>query len=262
MFENKHYTDVIGSSSAPYITGLASKCASYTTWSDANFSVTGASVGTYNSKPNYATLTSGVPPTVHGLLDDSFSTRTGVDNLYNRMNVAGKNVKNYYSASATSTPCSTSNFSGAYHDAIRYFSDLPATFCNSHDVPLSTFMTDVNAGNLPAWSMILPTNDENMHNNTITSGDSWAKTFLTPLLDSAQYKSGDTAIFFLWDEDKPIPNVLIAPSIKPNTKPVSSNSYAFSHFSALRTWQEMLGITPLLGDTGQAPSLLNFYNGK
>ncbi|HET8708709.1 MAG TPA: hypothetical protein VFL85_00335, partial [Candidatus Saccharimonadales bacterium] len=74
---------------------------------------------------------------------------------------------------------------------------------------------------------------------------------------------GDTALFFVWDEDTNIPNVLAAPSIKPGSHPtVPSGSNPISHYSALRTWQEMLGLSPFLGNSGQAPSLLSFYNGK
>jgi phospholipase C len=228
--------------------------------------VTGASDGSYVSKPSYATYTSGVPPTVHGLTNDTYTTTSSVDNIFNRLKNLNKDARVYQSGTASN--CQSSNFSGAYHDPLRYYSNLggqsssDTTYCNTHDVTIGSFMTDVNAGRLPAFSIILPTNSQNMHDNTISSGDTWAQNFLTPFLDSAQYKSGDTALFFVWDEDSPIPNALVAPSIKPGSHPVlAAGSYPISHFAALRTWQEMLGVTPLLGNTGQAPSLLNYYNG-
>lgn len=266
MFENKSYSDVIGSASSPYISALATKCGSYANWHDADYKVDGTKDGGYDSKPNYTTLTSGVSPSVHGITNDTYSVTTSVDNIFNRLRLAGLNTKSY--ESGTGGSCATSNFSGAYHDPMRYYTDLggqsssASTFCNTHDVPISTFMTDVSSGNLPAFSFILPTNDQNTHNNTISSGDSWAQSFLDPLLNSAQYKSGDTAIFFLWDENTPIPNVLIAPSIAPGSHPPTPIGNPIGHFSATRTWQEMLGISPLLGSTGQAPSLLNYYDGK
>lgn len=260
MFENKTYGQVIGSTSAPWISALANKCGTYSNWFDANFKVTGTSDGSYVSKPNYATYTSGVPATVHGLKDDTYSTTTGVNNIFNILRTAGKEAKDFYSGSASATPCANSNFSGAYHDPMRYFTNLGAAYCNAHDVPLSTFMTEVNNGTLPPFSFLLPTNGENMHDNSISSGDTWAKNFLTPFLDSAMYKSGDTALFFLWDEDKPIPNVLLAPSIKAGSKVPVPVGNPISHYSATRTWAEMLGL-PSFGDIGQAPSLLSFYNG-
>jgi hypothetical protein len=278
MFENKVYSAALkgnggfgpwfGTGSVPYTTGLLAKCGTYTAWQDADYTVTGSKVATYVSKPNYALLTDGVPATTSGVTGDGFGTTTGVDNIYNRLNQAGKNATDYYSGPASTTPCASSNFVGAYHDAIRYYTNLggqsstATSYCNTHDKPLTSFMTDVNAGKLPAFTMILPTNNENGHDNSISTADTWSKNFLTPLLDSAQYKSGDTAIFFLWDEDANIPNIMLAPSIKPGSSPAKPTGAPISHYSALRTWQEMLGVTPFLGNTGQAPSLLNYYNGQ
>lgn len=266
MFENHSYNQVIGDTvNAPYITSLAGKCGTSKSWYDSDFKSPGVRDGTYVSKPSYATLTNGVSPSVHGLTDDSSSTKTTVDNIYRQLRRAGKTGKDYYDAAGSG--CSVS-FVGSYHDAIRYYngdSGADAAYCNAHDVSLSTFMTDVNNNTLPDFSMILPTNCENMHScstvsNVVKNGDTWAKNFLTPLLDSARYKSGDTAIFFLWDEDTPIPNVLIAPSVK--TGSTAPNS---SHFGATRTWDEMLGL-PYIGVTNTAPhpseDLLNFYNGQ
>jgi len=84
MFENKKYKQVIGP--APYITDLANKCATSANWKDADSRVDGSADGKYNSKPNYATLTSGLSPSVHGLINDTYSTTTDVDNIFNQLN--------------------------------------------------------------------------------------------------------------------------------------------------------------------------------
>jgi len=169
MFENKNYDQVIGQ--APYITGLANKCATSTNWKYADTKVDGSTDGHYNSKPNHATLTNGVSPSVQGLTDDTCSATTGVDNIYNQLNLAGKSFKDYCDARAGG--CGV-KFSGDYHDAIRYYTNV-ASICDAHDIPLSTFMDDVNSGNLPAFSMSLPTNHHNMHYNNVTSGDAYAQ---------------------------------------------------------------------------------------
>lgn len=252
MFENKSYNEVIGV--APYITSLAQKCATATDWKDADTKVDGSKDGKYLSKPSYATLTNGLSPSAHGVVNDSYSATTNVDNIYNQLNLAGKSFKDYYEAEAGG--CGV-RFNGDYHDPIRYYTNV-ASICDAHDVPLSTFMTDLNSGNLPAFSMILPSNDHNMHNNSVASGDAFAQSILDPILDSQAYAHGDVAIFFLWDEDSPIPNVLLAPSIAAGTEISVPDGNPISHFSALRTWEEMLGL-PKLGDTDMAPSLLPFF---
>ena len=135
------------------------------------------------------------------------------------------------------------------------------TDCDTHEAPLSTFMEDVKSGNLPPFSMILPTSDHSMHDNDVASGDAYAQTILDPLLNSQAYANGDLAIFFLWDEDTPIPNVILAPSILPGTEVTVPAGNPVSHYAALRTWEEMLGL-PLLGDTQEAPDLLTYLEGR
>jgi len=254
MFENKTYDKVIGP--APYITRLANKCATATDWKDADTKVDGSLDGKHDSKPNYATLTSGVSPSVHGLINDKYDATTSVDNIYNQLNLAGKSFKDYYEGQAGG--CNV-RFNGDYHDPMRYYTDV-AVICDAHDVPLSTFMTDLNSRNLPAFSMILPEKSHTMHDNSIASGDAYAQSILDPVLNSQAYAEGDLAIFFLWDENTPVPNVLLAPSIVPGTQMTVSKGNPISHYAALRTWEEMLGL-PLLGDTKLAPSLLPFFGG-
>ncbi len=255
MFENKTYDQVMGR--ARYITSLAEKCATVLNWQDADTKVNGAVDGKYNSKPNYATLTSGLSPTSHGLIDDTYTTTTKVDNLFNQLNLAGKSFKDYYDAPAGG--CGV-RFSGDYHDPIRFYTNV-ASICDAHDVPLADFMKDVDSGNLPDFAMLIPTKKEEMHDNSVESGDAYAKSILEPLLNSKAYANGDIAVFFLWDENAPIPNVLIAPSIVAGTKIKISTGNPISHFSALRTWEEMLGL-PMLGDSKSAPSLLPIFEGK
>lgn len=282
MFENQSYSKVIGSPDAPFISGLVNKCASAysgrvgsapkNNWHDSNYLVSGVLEKSYNSKPSYGVLTSGRPASETGIVDDTYSTTTDVDNIYNVLRLAGRDAKNYYSGTASATPCASSNFVGAYHDTLRYYKNLggqssdPTSYCNTHDKPITQFYSDLAAGSLPAYSMILPTNCQNMHScssvsNVINNADTWAKNFLNPVFESAQYKSGDTAIFYIWDEDTAIPNVLIAPSVVAGSKvPVPSGSAPISHYSALRTVSEMLGV-PYVGYSEQAPSLLSTFTG-
>jgi hypothetical protein len=58
-------------------------------------------------------------------------------------------------------------------------------------------------------------------------------------------------VFVLFDEDTPVPNFVVAPSVVPNRVVQGS----FSHYSLLRATEEMLGINVLLLNAGQAQSL-------
>lgn len=258
ILENRTRSQVIGNAAAPYITSLANKCGSSVVWNDANKKVDGSADGTYLSKPSYATLTNGLPPSMHKIVNDSYSATSTVDSMFNQMLTKGISFKVYY-GSTKAGGCSV-RWNGDYHDPIRYYPSL-SSVCNAHDEPITQFMVDVNAGTLPQFSMILPSSSDNMHDNSTTSGDTYTKNFLDPFLNSAEYASGRVALFLLFDEDIPVPNVLIAPSIVPGSlyQPIAGNN-PVSHFSALRTWEEMLGL-PLIGHSAQAPSLLKFFGG-
>lgn len=71
------------------------------------------------------------------------------------------------------------------------------------------------------------------------------------ILASQSYQAGRTAVVVLYDEDTPIPNFVVAPSVIPGTVVTG----AYSHYSLLRSTEEMLGITNLLLNARTAPSL-------
>ena len=257
MFENTSQDSAGHVSGAPFVNGLVDHCGHSKVWNDANKTVTGGSDGGYNSKPSYAVLTNGQPGTVTGITSDTYTTKTGVDNIFNRLRVAGRNATSYVEGRASGDVCSGGGTSsGSYHDPMRYYTDLPNAWCNAHDQDLTAF----DPAHLPDLAFVIPKNTSNWHDNSIASGDAWLQAHLSPLLNSAQYASGDTAVFFLTDEDSPAVNALIAPSVTPGST-VTAAGNPVSHYAGLRTFQEMLGITPLLGDTGQAPSLVPFFGG-
>lgn len=76
----------------------------------------------------------------------------------------------------------------------------------------------------------------------------WLGTHLPQILASPQYTSGTTAVFLTFDEDdfSPINQVLtvaIAPALRPRTAAAA----ALTHYSLLRTTEEMLGLGYLGG---------------
>jgi hypothetical protein len=59
----------------------------------------------------------------------------------------------------------------------------------------------------------------------------------------------------MYDEYTPMPNVIIAPSVRPG----ATSSTRFDHYSLLRTTEEMLGITNYLGGAATAPSMRSAF---
>jgi hypothetical protein len=129
--------------------------------------------------------------------------------------------------------------------------------CVRRDVPL-TYPLNLSA----KFTFVTPNVSDDMHScptapvgtsgKQIRNGDTWLATFLPQVLTSAQYRSGPTAVFFTWDENGGhIPRLVIAPSVAPGT----SSSARFTHYSVLRTTEQMLGITTYLGRASSARSM-------
>jgi hypothetical protein len=146
---------------------------------------------------------------------------------------------------AAPPPAATTTRSG------RVSPTLTNAWCNAHDLDLSQF----DPAHLPAYSAIYPKNTSNWHDNSISSGDTWLKDHLSPLLNSPAYAAGDVAVVFHTDEDTPVVNAVIAPSVKPGAV-----IPAASHFSITRLIDDVMG-QPELGDSPRAPSLLGLLGG-
>jgi phosphatidylinositol-3-phosphatase len=106
---------------------------------------------------------------------------------------------------------------------------------------------------------VTPNLINDMHNGTVTDGDTWPSTFVPVLLASAEYAAGRTAVFITWDEDDDlsgnhIPTFVIAPSVAPGTRV----SATLDHYSMLRATLEMLNLTPLLGNASTAADMPRF----
>jgi hypothetical protein len=80
------------------------------------------------------------------------------------------------------------------------------------------------------------------------------------VFSSPEYSAGRTAVFLTWDEgtlfDNHIPTLVIAPSVAPGTKVAAR----LDHYAMLRATQEMLGVTPLLGEAATAADMRTPFN--
>lgn len=238
-FENKAVTDVIGSSSAPYLAGLSHQCASATDYHGIS----------HPSLPNYLAATSG---STHGVTDDGGPAVHPLPgpSLFSQVVAAGAQWRAYNESMPS--PCQASSarlYAPAANPAVFYTS-LRAD-CLHWDVGLD----QLNPDSLPAFTFITPNFCHDMHDCSVAIGDRWLSATLPELLDSRSYASGDTAIFVTWDEDdgskaNKVPLLVIAPSVAPGSR----FGQRLDHYSLLRTTEQMLGLPPL-GAAASAPSI-------
>src|SRR5262249_47817933 len=132
-------------------------------------------------------------------------------------------------------------YRGTYTDSSGSHSD--SEYCVAEVRPLD----ELDPNQLPTFTMITPSLCDDGHDCPNTTVDGWLRSELGAILAGAPYQGGATAVFLLWDEARPVPNLLIAPSAQPGPR-----SGTASHAAALKTIELMLGL-PVLAQ-GQLPA--------
>lgn len=241
MEENRTWDGVGGVGFAdpnmPFLHDLGTNCTVFADWTETNTA--------QNSLTQYIGLTSGVnnPATVNDC-QPSATCRSTDDNIFRQVRQAGGTARNYVEGAATGCSVGTNAakhipalyFYGSYSDGTGAHNDHD--FCNDEVRPL----TELDPDNLPTFAMITPGECSDGHDCVNATVDSWAAAQLQPILDGADYQAGTTAVMVLYDEDHPVPNLLIAPTANRGI----SLALGAGHAAMLRTWDEMLGL-PIIG---------------
>ena len=167
------------------------------------------------------------------------------------------------------------------HVAFVYFSDTTDGFssssanCIAHVKPYSHLATDLNSGvtctpelittGTPCYAQYnfitpnlchdghenISSCDPNEPTDNTLRGDTWLKDIGVPSITGSSVYTTDGALFILWDEaedsgafsDGPIGMFVLSPFAKMGYE----NTIHYDHSSMLKTFQEIFGVTPLLG---------------
>ncbi|MDX6330729.1 MAG: phosphatidylinositol-3-phosphatase [Streptomycetaceae bacterium] len=226
VFENHAYSQVIGSSSAPYINSLKTGGAS----------LTASYAETHPSQPNYYALFSGG---TQGITDDSCITPgfSSAANLGSELIAAGKTWGSYNETlpSQGSTTCSSGNYAQK-HNPWFGFSNVPTSSAQT----FAQFPTDYTT--LPQVSFVVPNLCSDMHDCSVATGDTWLQTNLSAYATWA--KTHNSLLVVTFDEDNRlnsnrIPTVLYGQPVTAG----STSSTTYSHYNLLRTLEDMYGTT-------------------
>ncbi len=248
--ENRTWNDVgLGFSAGqmPFMNSMAQQCSYYSLWNETNPS--------QSSLTQYIGMTSGID-NLHTVNDckPSASCSSQDNNIFRQIRQNGGTTRSY--VEGASQPCSAAGnaakhipafyYQGAYDDSTGHHSDQD--FCKDEIRPLAEFNVDA----LPTYSYVTPDLCNDGHDCDDATVDSWNKAIIDKITTSTIYKKGTTAIFVMYDEDTPVPNLIIAPTAKTGV----IDHIAGSHASVLKTWEEMLGLPVLQqGQLPTAPSL-------
>ncbi|MYS21257.1 Phosphoesterase family protein [Streptomyces sp. DvalAA-14] len=243
VMENHAYSQVIGSSSAPYINSLATGGANLTQ----NHGIT------HPSQPNYYALFSG---STQGITSDAcvkigFSSAA---NLGSEVTAAGKTWGSYNETlpSQGSTVCTSGNYAQK-HNPWFGFSNVPASSAKT----FAQFPTDYTT--LPKMAFVTPNLCSDMHDCSVASGDTWIKNNLSAYATWA--KTHNSLLVVTFDEDNSqsgnrIPTVLYGQPVKAG----SSNGTTYNHYNLLRTLEDLVGTSTHAGQAASASDITGIWN--
>ncbi len=254
--ENKSWPDVIGNRSAPYETQLANACGTATNWGDAG--------SQFPSEPSYVGATSGLAGSAlnpfAGDAPPSATVSTTSDNIFRQVRAAGGTERSWEEGMNGNCSVSGTRYAPKHNPAVYFWGGQDRAACAVDDVPMGSatsgpFVDALRNDTLATFNFVTPDLCDDTHDCPVANGDAFLSALVPQILASPSYRRGDTALFVVWDEDTPIPNIVVAPSVRPGTVVTTP----VSHYSLLRATEEMLGL-PLLGAAQTAPSLRGLFN--
>jgi phosphatidylinositol-3-phosphatase len=240
VMENKPFARIIDAADAPYTNALAKRCGLA-----ANYYAV-----THGSLPDYIALVSG---NTAGL--DGASCNPGPKCQSTSRSIFAQLGGDWWAfQEAMPSNCHRVN-SHTYavrHNPPAYFPRL--TSCARNDVPYGQFKVS------RKFIFVTPDLCDDTHNCPVAVGDRWLSIFVKRVVTSRAYRSGGTALFITWDEDdgsasNHVPMIVVSPYTPSGVRAAGF----FDHYSALRTWEEMLGL-PCLDKACTAPSMRSAFH--
>jgi hypothetical protein len=210
------------------------------------------------SLPNYIAATSG---STHGITNDCDESQCPVSgqSLYGQL----PGHWTGYDEDMTQR-CDRRSYDdyAARHNPAVYYTALGSA-CAQHDIAFGgthgAFATALTNNALPEFAFVTPNLCDDAHSCPVSDSDKWLGTWLGRIVASPAYRAGSTLVFVTFDEgtdtDNRVATVVIGPTVPAGTK----SSRRFSHYSLLRTTEELFGL-PLLGAARQAASMAGDFH--
>src|SRR5213596_350929 len=248
--ENTDYASVIGSSSMPYLNGLAQQYGLATQY----YANTHPSIGNYFELATGQIITN----------NDSYSTIVTVDNIVRQLLAAGKTWKSY--AEDLPSVGFTGATSGGYarkHNVFALLSDVVNDATQVQNlVPFTQFATDLANGTLPDFVNIVPNLCNDAHDCSLATADAWLQSNIDPLIKSALFQQ-DGLLIITFDEsggdNTNGGGRIVWVAVGPKAKRGYQSTTLYQHQSTLRLILKGLGVTVLPGAAASAPDMSEFF---
>lgn len=209
VFENHNYTQIAGK--APYLNSLAAKGTLFTNY----YAVS------HPSLPNYLAMTGG---STFGCTSDSCAQTIAANNVFNQVG----DWAGYNESMPSNCYRGNSGLYAAKHNPALFYTDL-RTMCAARDVK-------VLPNPLPALTFYTPNLCNDMHNCSVSTGDTWAKNHIPGLLASG------ARVIVTFDEGtgNHLYTFEVGPGIGPGT-----NGTKFTHYGLLAGIESYFGLAKL-----------------
>jgi phosphatidylinositol-3-phosphatase len=245
VFENKEATSVLGNRAAPTFNAYARRYAKLTRY----YGVT------HPSLPNYLALVSG---STHGVTSNCTDCVVDAPSLADTIEASGRTWKTY--AEGLPAPGFLGPSSGRYakkHNPFPYFRGIaqdPAR--RGRVVPLAQLGSDLRAGALPSFSLVVPDLCHSMHDCSVAIGDKWLRSQAGRFLNLP-----NTVVFVVFDEGGSTVGGgghTAALALGKAVRPGSRFSGVTSHYGLLRTIEQAWGL-PLLGRSARVGPITGIW---
>jgi hypothetical protein len=125
------------------------------------------------------------------------------------------------------------------------------------------FASDLARHTLPNFSFIVPNLLHDAHDGSLSTADSWLKTNIAPLINSATFQK-DGILIMVFDESLDgdtqhggghVAAIVIGPRVKPGHQ----SATPYQHQNTLKTVMKALGVTSFPGAAGRASGMADFF---
>ena len=264
VLENHSFSQVIGSSSMPYLNSLASAHALAASY----FADTHPSLG------NYFMLTVGNIET-NPIVGDSFSGPVTDNNIVRALTGAGKTWKGYME----SLPSTGYTGADVYpyvkrHNPFAYLSDvLNSSAQAANIVSFSQITSDLSGNALPSYAFIVPNVENDAHDcptggsacldsDKLMAADNWLRSHIDPLITNPAL--ANSVFFITFDEGLDIDVIhgggqVATVIVGAHVKPAFQSMVTYQHENLLRTVLDLLKVNSLPGASASAASMSDCF---
>src|SRR2546426_322282 len=241
LMENKNLNEVYGP--APYMTQLADQYSFSQGWSSI----------TNPSQPNYIAI---MGASTFGVGGDGNHPNLNHPTLVDLIETSGHTWNAI--AEGSGSGCSINPDRGEDHFPFLSYTTITgnsARCANLHSGSSADVVAALNAGTNFIW--FTPTDQHNMHDNSVSSGDAWIQSWVPGLLTAMGTKKA--ALILMFDEAYTSPPYIYMAFSGPATKLAYKSTASYSHYSLAKLLEDVWGGGSLGQGDVNAPSPLEFF---